>query len=229
MSRLSRGVSGGNTSEAVFGPLTNITQKPTSRLGGGRSHPRPECPTDTSSHKNSNGDARQGQVEYLHSPLPTNPGSVNTTRYFREQALRKRPYIDPAWCTQIVSEPLHREVQPDGRVRLWGEVVRPGETTPQFLRVVYIGGRRNHPQCLLRSAVPKGRSMKLHYYPETDSLYIEFKPTPGTETREVVGGLNVDLDDAGEVVGFDIDHASKLVDLSTLETESLPLRNAAAI
>lgn len=65
--------------------------------------------------------------------------------------------------------------------------------------------------------------MKLHYYPETDSLYIEFKPTPGTETREVVGGLNVDLDADGEVVGFDIDHASKLVDLSTLEAESLPL------
>ena len=64
---------------------------------------------------------------------------------------------------------------------------------------------------------------------ETDSLYIEFKPTPGTETREVVGGLNVDLNAAGEVVGFDIDHASKLVDLSTLETESLPLLNAAAI
>ena len=71
--------------------------------------------------------------------------------------------------------------------------------------------------------------MKLHYYPETDNLYIEFKSTPGTETREVVVGLNVDLDAAGEVVGFDIDHASKLVDLSTLETESLPLRNAAAI
>ena len=35
--------------------------------------------------------------------------------------------------------------------------------------------------------------MKLRYYPETDSLYIEFKPTPGTETREVAGGLNVDL------------------------------------
>jgi len=45
---------------------------------------------------------------------------VKTTRYFEEQVLRKRPYIDPAWCTQIVSEPLHRQVQPDGRVRMWG-------------------------------------------------------------------------------------------------------------
>lgn len=65
--------------------------------------------------------------------------------------------------------------------------------------------------------------MKLHYYSETDSLYIEFKPTPGAETREIVGGLNVDLDADGAVVGFDIDHASKLLDLSTLEVESLPL------
>lgn len=66
--------------------------------------------------------------------------------------------------------------------------------------------------------------MRLHYYPETDSLYVEFKDGPGFETREVTDGLNVDLDADGEVVGFDIDHASKRLDLSTLETEALPLR-----
>ena len=66
--------------------------------------------------------------------------------------------------------------------------------------------------------------MKLHYYPETDSLYVEFKPVPGTVTREVAGGLNVDLDANGDVVGFDIDHASTRLDLSTLETEALPVR-----
>ncbi len=66
--------------------------------------------------------------------------------------------------------------------------------------------------------------MKLHYYPETDSLYVELKAGPGADTREVVGGLNVDLDDNGDVVGFDIDHASKRLDLSTLETEALPVR-----
>ncbi len=66
--------------------------------------------------------------------------------------------------------------------------------------------------------------MRLHYYPETDSLYVEFKDGPGVETREVTDGLNVDLDVGGEVVGFDIDHASKRLDLSTLETEALPLR-----
>ena len=51
--------------------------------------------------------------------------------------------------------------------------------------------------------------MKIHYYPETDSLYVELKAGPGTETREVSDGLNVDLDAAGSVLGFDIDHASK--------------------
>jgi uncharacterized protein YuzE len=66
--------------------------------------------------------------------------------------------------------------------------------------------------------------MKLHYYPETDSLYIELRPEPGVETREVSDGLNVDLDALGEVVGFDIDRASKRFDLSTLETIALPLR-----
>ncbi len=66
--------------------------------------------------------------------------------------------------------------------------------------------------------------MKLHYYPETDSLYVELKAGLGTETREVAGGLNVDLDANGDVVGFDIDNASKRLDLATLETEALPVR-----
>jgi len=65
--------------------------------------------------------------------------------------------------------------------------------------------------------------MKLHYYPETDSLYIELQPGPGAEAREIAPGLVVDLDSNGGVVGFDIDHASKHLDLSSLETVDLPL------
>lgn len=67
--------------------------------------------------------------------------------------------------------------------------------------------------------------MKLHYYPETDSLYIELKAGPGAETREVIEGLNVDIDAAGEIVGFDIDRASRQLDLTTLETIALPIRD----
>ena len=69
--------------------------------------------------------------------------------------------------------------------------------------------------------------MKLHYYPETDSLYIELKDAPGAETREIVQGLVVDLDAEGEVVGLDIDRASHKLDLSRIETISLPPATAA--
>jgi uncharacterized protein YuzE len=69
--------------------------------------------------------------------------------------------------------------------------------------------------------------MKLHYYPETDSLYIELKSTPGAEAREIVEGLVVDFDANGDVVGFDIDHASRKLDLSKIETIALPPASAA--
>jgi len=69
--------------------------------------------------------------------------------------------------------------------------------------------------------------MRLHYYPETDSLYIELKSTPGAETREIVEGLTVDLDANGDVVGFDIDRASRKFDLSKIETIALPAATAA--
>ena len=70
--------------------------------------------------------------------------------------------------------------------------------------------------------------MKLHYYPDTDSLYIELRSEPGAEVREVADGLNVDIDAAGNVVGFDIDHASQRLDLSTLETVALPVKTTRA-
>jgi uncharacterized protein YuzE len=69
--------------------------------------------------------------------------------------------------------------------------------------------------------------MKLQYYPETDSLYIELKSSPGVEAREIVEGLVVDLDAKGDVVGFDIDHASRKLDLSKVETIALPPASAA--
>lgn len=65
--------------------------------------------------------------------------------------------------------------------------------------------------------------MKLHYYPETDSLYIELKPSSGVEAREVADGVVLDLDDHGDLVGFDIDNASKRFDLTKLEAVALPL------
>ena len=62
--------------------------------------------------------------------------------------------------------------------------------------------------------------MKLHYYPETDSAYIEFSKKPGAETREVADGLNVDLGVNGELIGIEIENASKHLDSSVIEASN---------
>ncbi len=66
--------------------------------------------------------------------------------------------------------------------------------------------------------------MKLNYYSDTDSLYIELKSTPSSDSREVSEGLVLDFDDQGNIVGIDIQEASKKLDLSTLETTALPIK-----
>jgi uncharacterized protein YuzE len=66
--------------------------------------------------------------------------------------------------------------------------------------------------------------VKLHYYPDTDSLYVEFQRRPSVDTREIAPDLRLDLDEHGRPVGLDIDHASKILELETLDTVGLPLQ-----
>ena len=72
---------------------------------------------------------------------------MKTTRYFEEQVLRKRPYLQRSWCSEVLEAPLRREVQSDGWM--------------------------------------------------------------AREAREIVEGLVVDFDAKLDVVGLDLDHASK--------------------
>jgi uncharacterized protein YuzE len=65
--------------------------------------------------------------------------------------------------------------------------------------------------------------MKFDYYPDTDSLYIDLSERPSVESEEVAPGVVLDFDAAGHVVGIDIEEASKLVDLSRLESNALPI------
>ncbi|CAN5199522.1 hypothetical protein BH23GEM4_BH23GEM4_13320 [soil metagenome] len=65
--------------------------------------------------------------------------------------------------------------------------------------------------------------MKFRYYSETDSLYIDLSEGSSADSREVAPGVVLDFDDGGHIVGIDIDHASKIMDLSRLEAEGLPV------
>lgn len=66
------------------------------------------------------------------------------------------------------------------------------------------------------------KKMKLKYYPETDSLYIDLSEKTSVETKEIVEGVLIDIDDNGNIVGIDIDNASKKIKLKDLIIEKLP-------
>ena len=54
--------------------------------------------------------------------------------------------------------------------------------------------------------------MKLNYYSDTDSLYIDLSEQPSVESREISEGIVLDYDAAGNLVGIDIDNASRKVE-----------------
>lgn len=64
--------------------------------------------------------------------------------------------------------------------------------------------------------------MKLNYYPDTDSLYIDLSEQTSVESREISEGVVLDYDAAGNLVGIDIDNASAKVDLRRLTVSKLP-------
>ena len=66
--------------------------------------------------------------------------------------------------------------------------------------------------------------MKLNYYAETDSLYIDLSEQISAESREVSEGIVLDYDAAGNLVGIDIDNASRKVRLEQLILNRLPSR-----
>jgi uncharacterized protein YuzE len=64
--------------------------------------------------------------------------------------------------------------------------------------------------------------MKLNYYSDTDSLYIDLSEHPSVESREISEGIVLDYDAAGNLVGIDIDNASRKVELNKLTLNKLP-------
>jgi len=66
--------------------------------------------------------------------------------------------------------------------------------------------------------------MKLHYYPETDSLYIDLADAPSVESDEVRPGVVLDFDANGRLVGIDLTNASTHTDLHQLDLTDLPAR-----
>ncbi|MDQ3743119.1 MAG: DUF2283 domain-containing protein [Acidobacteriota bacterium] len=64
--------------------------------------------------------------------------------------------------------------------------------------------------------------MRINYYPETDSLYIDLSSKPSADSREVSEGIVLDYDEDGNLVGIDIDEASTKLEIRELILSNLP-------
>jgi uncharacterized protein YuzE len=64
--------------------------------------------------------------------------------------------------------------------------------------------------------------MKLTYFPETDTLYIALREDPSVESEQIREGLVLDYGIAGDIVGIEIEGASRSVQLDRLEVSALP-------
>ena len=66
--------------------------------------------------------------------------------------------------------------------------------------------------------------MKVKYYADTDSLYIDLSENPSSDSREISEGVVLDYDVNGNIVGIDIDNAKGKVSLDRLLVSKLPGR-----
>ncbi len=64
--------------------------------------------------------------------------------------------------------------------------------------------------------------MKLKYYPDTDSLYIDLSSKSSVDSRVISDGVVLDYDEEGNIVGIDIDNASRKIDLKEITISKIP-------
>lgn len=57
---------------------------------------------------------------------------MEATRYFKEQVLRKRPYIKEHWCEKALNSAVKTEKESNGRIRYWVYIGEIGK----YLRVI---------------------------------------------------------------------------------------------
>ena len=63
--------------------------------------------------------------------------------------------------------------------------------------------------------------MKIKYFQDTDTLYIEFKSTPVSESRDLDENTLLDLDADGNVCGITVEHASDRADIPKFSFEQI--------
>lgn len=68
--------------------------------------------------------------------------------------------------------------------------------------------------------------MRINYYPDTGSLYIDLSHKPSVDSRGISSGVVLDYDIDGNLAGIDIDGASKKMEINEITLGRLPLQAA---
>ena len=63
--------------------------------------------------------------------------------------------------------------------------------------------------------------MKIKYFQDTDTLYIEFKSTPVSESRDLDENTLLDLDSDGNICGITLEHARDRADIPQFSFEQI--------
>ena len=63
--------------------------------------------------------------------------------------------------------------------------------------------------------------MKIKYFRDTDTLYIEFRPAPVAETRDLDEDTQIDVDTQGNICAMTVEHASRRADLPAVDYEQV--------
>lgn len=70
--------------------------------------------------------------------------------------------------------------------------------------------------------------MKITYFHDTDTAYLEFASRQIAETRALSDDLTIDLDEHGQVVALTIEHAATTASLPTVTVDERPARPSSA-
>jgi uncharacterized protein YuzE len=83
---------------------------------------------------------------------------------------------------------------------------------PRPVEVIRLLAKGGLPLKIARSVLERlaTTDIKGRYFHETNAVYIEIAPGPSAAVRAVANGLHVALDADDNVIGFDIDNASRL-------------------
>jgi len=138
------------------------------------------------------------------------------TQYFHAMRLRPdRAIIKIEWIQHVIEHPVKEVIQQDGRICRWAPI---DEVEGRYLRVILLpDGETVH-----NAFLPEIQAMKVKYFQDTDTLYIEFRSVEVAETRDLDENTLLDFDREGNISAITVEHARERAEIPYFSYEQIP-------